>query len=57
MMYKLINAMNTSFDKITNKENKLKSDLNINGKQIVLPEGERLFCEFFRDSIKIKIIF
>ena len=51
------NELNTSFDKITNKENKLKSDLNINGKQIVLPEGERLFCEFFRDSIKYKIYY
>ena len=51
------NELNTSFDKITNKENKLKSDLKINGKQMVLPEAERLFCEFFRDSIKYKIYY
>ena len=51
------NELNTSFDKITNKDNKLKSGLKINGKEIVLPEGEKLFCEFFRDSIKYKIYY
>ena len=56
MFYK-DNELNTSFDKITNKENKLKSELKINGKQIILPEGEKLFCEFFRDSVKYKIYY
>ena len=51
------NELNTSFDKITNKENKLKSELKINGKKISLPEEEKLFCEFFRDSIKYKIYY
>ena len=57
MIFYKDNELNTSFDKITNKENKLKSELNINGKQISLPEEEKLFCEFFRDSVKYKIYY
>ena len=56
MFYK-DNELNPFFDKITNKESKLRSELNINGKQVSLPEGEKLFCEFFRDSIKYKIYY
>ena len=51
------NELNTSFDKISNKENKLKSELKIHGRVVCLPEGEKLFCEFFRDSIKYKIYY
>ena len=56
-LFYMDNELNTSFDKITNKENKLKNILKINGKKIALPEEEKLFCEFFRDSIKYKIYY
>ena len=57
MIFYKDNELNTSFDKITNKENKLKSELNINGKKVILPEVEKLICEFFRDTIKYKIYY
>ena len=51
------NELNTSFDKITNKENKLKSVISINGREVPLPDYEIKFCEFFRDSIKYQFFF
>ena len=57
MVFYRDNELNTSFDKITNEENKLKSELIIKDKNVTLTEPEKLFCEFFRDSVKYKIYY
>ena len=57
MVFYRDNELNTSFDKITNEENKLKSDLIIKDNNVTLTEAEKLFCEFFRDSVKYKIYY
>ena len=57
MIFYRDNELNTSFDKITNEENKLKSELIIKDKNVTLTEPEKLFCEFFRDSVKYKIYY
>jgi hypothetical protein len=57
MVFYRDNELNTSFDKITNEENKLKSEFIIKGKIVTLTEDEKLFCEFFRDSVKYKIYY
>ena len=57
MVFYRDNELNTSFDKITNEENKLKSNLIIKDNNVTLTEAEKLFCEFFRDSVKYKIYY
>ena len=51
------NELNTSYDKITNIENKLAKELKFRGKSIILPHNEILFCNIFRESIKYKVYY
>ena len=57
MVFYRDNELNSSFDKITNEENKLKNELIIKDKSVTITEDEKLFCEFFRDSVKYKIYY
>ena len=51
------NELNTSYDKITNIENKIAKELKFRGKIINLPHNEILFCNIFRESIKYKVYY
>ena len=51
------NELNTSYDKITNIENKVAKEIKLRGKNINLPQNEILFCNIFRESIKYKVYY
>ena len=51
------NELNTSYDKITNIENKVAKEIKLKGKNISLPQNEILFCNIFRESIKYKVYY
>ena len=57
MMFYNDNELNTSYDKITNIENKMIKELKIKGRTISLSHNEILFCGFFREAIKYKVYY
>ena len=57
MMFYDDNELNSSFDKIITKETLMKKELIFKGEKIYLCENEKLFCYYFRESIKYKIYF
>ena len=57
MMFYNDNELNTSYDKVTNIENKTKNELRFRGNMITLCDNELLFCNIFRESIKYKVYY
>ena len=57
MIFHNDNEINSSYDKIEIKEDSIYKGLQFKGKTIILCENEKLFCNFFRDSIKYKIYY
>ena len=51
------NELTTSYDKITNIENKASKILKFRGMNISLTHEEYLFCNIFRESIKYKVYY
>ena len=57
MMFHYDNELSTSFDQLTNIEQKMSKELKFKGKLIPLCKDELLFCNLFRESIKYKIYY
>ena len=57
MMFHYDNELSTSYDQLTNIEQKMSKELKFKGKLVSLCNDELLFCSFFRESIKYKIYY
>ena len=57
MMYYSDNELNTSYDKISNIQNKLAKEIKFRGEYLSLSQHEVLFSNIFRESIKYKVYY